>query len=152
MVRGVARILSSSFRSLSGRSRSLESPATTDKTNTMTLPTYGSSKVDDFALAAIACRRWFCFCLTFLCQVLVTVLMCLLDWLMVIPVSKLMSKTNEDEDISLLNRVFKVILQAMVLRVFFLVSPSPQTFRSRLISIWCHVMEEALITGVSFSS
>ena len=77
--------------------------------------------------------------------------MCLLDWLMVIPVSKLMSKTNEDENISLLDRVFKVILQAMVLLVFLLVSPSPQTFRSRLISIWCHVMEEALITGVSFS-
>lgn len=45
-------------------------------------------------------------------KVLVTVLMCLLDWLMVIPVSKLMSKTNEDENISLLNRVFKVLNMA----------------------------------------
>ena len=30
---------------------------------------------------------------------------------MVIPVSKLMSKTNEDDNINLLNRVFQVIFQ-----------------------------------------
>ena len=34
--------------------------------------------------------------------------MCLLDWLMVIPVSKLLSKTNEDENVTLLARVFQV--------------------------------------------
>ena len=51
--------------------------------------------------------------LTSLCQVLVSILMCLLDWLMVIPVSKLMSKTNEDEKISLLSRVFQVILRTI---------------------------------------
>ena len=36
--------------------------------------------------------------------------MCLLDWLMVIPVSKLLSKTNEDENVSILARVFQVII------------------------------------------
>ena len=90
--------------------RSLESLTTTDKRNKMTLPTHGLLKVD-FAVAAKVCRRWFCFCFTMLCQVLVTVLMCLLDWLMVIPVSKLLSKTNEDDNISLLNRIFQVIFQ-----------------------------------------
>lgn len=43
-------------------------------------------------------------------QVLASVLMCLLDWLMVIPVSKLLSKTNEDENVSILARVFQVII------------------------------------------
>ena len=37
--------------------------------------------------------------------------MCLLDWLMVIPVSKLLSKTNEDENVTLLARVFQVRMQ-----------------------------------------
>ena len=46
-------------------------------------------------------------CLFFV-QVLASVLMCLLDWLMVIPVSKLLSKTNEDENVSVLTRVFQV--------------------------------------------
>ncbi|KAJ7379788.1 hypothetical protein OS493_012534 [Desmophyllum pertusum] len=45
-------------------------------------------------------------------KVLASVLMCLLDWLMVIPVSKLMSKTNEDENVSLLSRVFQVLKMA----------------------------------------
>lgn len=45
-------------------------------------------------------------------KVLVSILMCLLDWLMEIPVSKLMSKTNEDEKISLLSRVFQVLKMA----------------------------------------
>lgn len=43
-------------------------------------------------------------------QVLASVLMCLLDWLMVIPVSKLLSKTNEDENVSILARVFQVMI------------------------------------------
>lgn len=43
-------------------------------------------------------------------QVLASVLICLLDWLMVIPVSKLLSKTNEDENVSILARMFQVII------------------------------------------
>ncbi|XP_022790933.1 ral GTPase-activating protein subunit alpha-2-like, partial [Stylophora pistillata] len=45
-------------------------------------------------------------------KVLASVLMCLLDWLMVIPVSKLMSKTNEDENVTLLARIFQVLKMA----------------------------------------
>jgi len=45
-------------------------------------------------------------------KVLASVLMCLLDWLMVIPVSKLLSKTNEDENVSILARVFQVLKMA----------------------------------------
>lgn len=45
-------------------------------------------------------------------KVLASVLMCLLDWLMVIPVSKLMSRTHEDENVTLLARIFQVLKMA----------------------------------------
>ena len=60
----------------------------------------------------IAIRLFPTLCLFFV-QVLASVLMCLLDWLMVIPVSKLLSKTNEDENVSVLARVFQVKIQPL---------------------------------------
>ena len=60
------------------------------------------------SICTLIIKSYFCVLCLLSVQVLASVLMCLLDWLMVIPVSKLLSKTSEDENVTLLARVFQV--------------------------------------------